>query len=146
MALSLPTRITLHFCTTFATLLLHFRPGALRMTVRSCRQKKPLVLPHDYPFVPPSFSALRRRVRLRSAGEPDIRVRTFSTRYLTANSHWPHTSRPIWPLLATVFRLRCQALAEHAAPDARIRAPTPGRLRLAFLTSLLVHRVVDKGP
>src|ERR1700674_4125657 len=89
MALSLPTRITLHFCTTFATLLLHFRPGALRMTVRSCRQKKPLVLPHDYPFVPPSFSALRRRVRLRSAGEPDIRVRTFSTRYLTANSTLP---------------------------------------------------------
>src|ERR1700682_13345 len=103
MALSLPTRITLHFCTTFATLLLHFRPGALRMTVRSCRQKKPLVLPHDYPFVPPSFSALRRRVRLRSAGEPDNRVRTFSTRYLTANSHWPHTSRPIWPLFATAF-------------------------------------------
>src|ERR1700686_5364249 len=94
MALSLPTRITLHFCTTFATLLLHFRPGALRMTVRSCRQKKPLVLPHDYPFVPPSFSALRRRVRLRSAGEPDNRVRTFSTRYLTANSHWPHTKAP----------------------------------------------------
>src|ERR1700686_1049188 len=103
MALSLPTRITLHFCTTFATLLLHFRPGALRMTVRSCRQKKPLVLPHDYPFVPPSFSALRRRVRLRSAGEPDNRVRTFSTRYLTANSHLASTSRPIWPLLATVF-------------------------------------------
>src|SRR6202521_6187466 len=79
----------LHFCTTFATLLLHFRPGDLRMTVRSCRQKKPLVLPHDYPFVPPSFSALRRRVRTPPTGEPDNRVRTFSTRYLTANSTLP---------------------------------------------------------
>ena len=37
------------------------------------------------------------------------------------------------------FRLRCQALAEHADPNARIRAPTAGRLRFAFLTSPFVH-------
>jgi hypothetical protein len=42
------------------------------------------------------------RVRIH-AGEPDNRVRTFSARYLTANSHWPYTSSPIWPLLATVL-------------------------------------------
>src|ERR1700687_766707 len=78
-------------------------------------------------------------------GEPDNRVRTVSTRYLTANSTLPPQAAPFGRCWRRSFRLRCQALAEHAAPNARIRAPTAGRLRFAFLSSPLVHGSPIKG-
>src|SRR6202023_1760297 len=65
-------------------------------------------------------------------GEPDIRVRTFSTRYSTANSTLPPQAARFGRCWRRSSRLRCQALAEHAAPDARIRAPTAGCLRFVF--------------
>ena len=65
---------------------------------------------------------------------------TFSTRYLTANStlrlHKPPDLAAVGDGLPVSA---CQALAEHAAPNAGIRAPTAGRLRSAFWTSPLVH-------
>jgi hypothetical protein len=101
--------------------------------------KKGVFHPTFTPLSPYPWLALRRRVRSVLAGEPDILVRTFSTRYSTANSTLPPQAARFGRCWRRSSRLRCQALAEHAAPNASIRASTAGRLRFAFLTSPLVH-------
>jgi hypothetical protein len=78
-------------------------------------------------------------VRIR-CGEPDVRVRTVSTGYLTPSSRWPRTAARLAAVGDDLPVSAAGLFPEHSAPDRRIGASTARCLRSAFLTSPLVHR------
>jgi hypothetical protein len=85
------------------------------------------------------------RVRIH-AGEPDNRVRTFSTRYLTANSTLPPQAARFGRCWRRLSRLRCWASAEHVTPDRRIMGPNGRTSPFRVLDLPVSSRVASQRP